>query len=148
MSLNNYFINRKLDGIDFNSSSLFIEAIKSFNLYEDGYHIAADLLGYITNVKTLEEIRDYFIAQDMNSKLECYLEIIILGAAFCKDIPGKQRLQFINSFNFNNRAIKCAIIDALEILEEAIDIKEDLKKYLSDTDEYVRNQAEELYKND
>lgn len=129
----------------------------------DAYEGAVNLLAECTEIHLFQETARYLEASSLLascsknqtlSNLDDFWEVLIQGSACASAIPVQERLHFIQKLFLSSqrRAVKAAIIDALVILSDEINIplvKNLLGRFTSEyeSDIYVRNYAEEALKN-
>jgi len=126
----------------------------------DAYDGASDLLAECVDISFLKNAVQYLeaasllISSPMSgsklSSLDDFWEVLIKGIAYAYQIPVKDRFQVISKlFSISNtRIFKTAIIDALIILADELDIeliKSSLGQFSSphEQDLYISNYAEE-----
>jgi hypothetical protein len=142
-------------------SWLSILAILSWSRRKEishAYDGASDLLAECADISFLKDAIQYLetasiLTSSINSKLSSLddlWEVLIKGIAYAYQIPVEDRYRVIsNLFSASNtRIIKAAIIDALVILADEINIeliKNSLSQFSSphEQDLYIRNYAEE-----
>ncbi|MBW4519301.1 MAG: hypothetical protein KME16_06315 [Scytolyngbya sp. HA4215-MV1] len=129
----------------------------------DAYEGAVDLLAECTEVHLFQETARYLEASNLLasrsetqslSNLDDFWEVLIQGVACAAAIPVQERFNLILKLfpSSQRRAIKAAIIDALVILSDEMNIppiRNSLGRFTSvrEPDLYIRNYAEEALKN-
>lgn len=125
----------------------------------DAYDGASDLLAECTDINLLEGAIQYLksaklLATSSNPSnlfnFDDFWEVLVKGIAYASQIPAQERFQVIlNLFPASNRRIfKAAIIDALVILADEMDIepiRNSISRFSSthESDLYIRNYAQE-----
>ncbi len=125
----------------------------------DAYDGTVDLLAECTDISLLQDAAQYletasFLASSSNasnsSNLDEFWEVLIKGIACAYQIPSQERFRVIlNLLTVSDRRImKAAIIDALVILADEMDIQpiqNSISRFAStyEPDLYIRNYAEE-----
>lgn len=123
----------------------------------DAYDGASDLLAECADISFLKDAIQYLETASILTSISSQLsslddlwEVLIKGIAYAYQIPIEDRYEVIsNLFSVSNtRIIKAAIIDALVILADEIDIeliKNSLSQFSSpnEQDLYIRKYAEE-----